>query len=563
MKKNSGFNTTSNFSENNKFFSKKGSSKNMKVKGKWPTASEVADMVKTGAAADTTRTPITFLDPAYFNPILFFIQHRDRKELNFRLRYEYEFQPHVHNLINLHSQFPLSDFECNASDSKHEQYYNDFKDRVELLPLSMDILKDWNLLGESFVHGRWDESEKTWKDFVMYPPEYVEVKGTHVTAEKLYFLEVDNKLKTMVSSQDKFDKELTKNMDPSVVDAIRSSGKVWLKPDQTFCFMQKTGRYDLRGTSPVKSIFEDLLYEHKLRLLQFTFCDRHMFPIKIWKLGDPAKGWIPPASHFQNFRDLLTSAANDPDFNLIFHYGLQVDYVGTKDKIANLIPEFEFVENRILTGLFANKSLLHGEGISYANANVSVRVLMHRYLVIRDMLELMFKNKIFRRIAQERGWYRSDTSGNTGEPQVNINGKYRVLDIPKIKWRKLNLLDDTAQKQFLLEMRKMKDLPHKTLAEAMDLDPIEIEKRLKEEEGTPLDPHYQSAMDTFSDDKEIAAQILQGKKFDSIDFMGKDSTKGERDAAKSSKPSMSIRPTPVPTGAPEPGEVAPMTPPEI
>lgn len=51
----------------------------------WPSAEKMQGMLKQGA--DVARTSIQFLDPAYFDPILFFVQHRDRKELNFRLRY--------------------------------------------------------------------------------------------------------------------------------------------------------------------------------------------------------------------------------------------------------------------------------------------------------------------------------------------------------------------------------------------------------------------------------------------------------------------------------------------
>lgn len=450
----------------------------------------------------------------------------------------------VHN-----SQFPLSDFMFQASETKHQQFYNDFKDDIELLPLMMDILKDYYLLGESICHGHWDENGKTWKNFVMYPPEFIDIKGTHIIPEKMYFLEVDNKLKTLVNSSNAYDQSLVKNIDPNVVDQIRNSGKIWLQPEQTFGLFSKTARYDLRGTSIVKSVYKDLMYEHKLRLLQFAYIDRHAFPIKIFKLGDPAKGWIPPKAHFDAFRSLLASSANDPDMNLIYHYGVSVDYVGTKDKIMNLIPEFEFVENRILTGLYTNKSITHSEGVTYANANVSVRVLMHRYLTIRDQLELILRNKIFKRIAIEREYYKKDANDPTAE---RINGKYYALDIPKIKWRKLNLLDDTSQKQFLQKMREMKDVSHKVMCEAMDLESGEIIKQLKDEEGTVVDPEYQSAREKLAGDKQIAPQILKGIKgdqytFDKIMENDKDATPTETGARRSSKPSTSIRPAPKPS----------------
>lgn len=485
-----------------------------KVSSKMPP--EVAGMIKEGTLSDTVRTPIQFIDTAYFDPILFFIQHRDRKELNFRLRYYYEFHPLVHNAIDLHSQFPLSDFALVCGDSHIQQWYNDYKDDIELLNLLMDILHDYWLLGEAFNYGHWDAADKCWKYFTMYPPEKITMKSTYVTPYPLLFLEVDNELKKVVQSTNDIDREITRMMDPRVAAAIQNGNKILLPNWQTSHFCKKVSRYDLRGTSIVKSVLKDLLYEDKLRLLQFTFADRHMFPLKIFKLGNPQTGWIPGRKHFEALRDLLISAANDPDFNIIFHHGLEVEYIGTKDKIAPLTPEFEFVENRILTGLFTNKAITRGESVTYANANVSVRVLMHRYLVIRDQLELMMRNKIFAPIAKARGYYKSDTAGSSGLAQVNISGKYKVLDLPKVKWQKLNLLDDTQQKNFLMQLRNKLQVPMKLMCEVFDLEYEDTKRHLRDEEGTVFDPAYDKARQAKASDEFVAEQILQGKKGDEL-----------------------------------------------
>ncbi len=485
-----------------------------------------------GATADVSRTPIQFLDVARFDPILFFIQHRDRKELNFRLRYYYEFQPLVNNAINLHSSFPVSDFVLVCGDSKIQQYYNDFKDDIALIQLLIDILKDYWLLGESFTHGRWDDIAKTWTNFIMFPPENIVVKGVHVIDNPILYLEVNEGLRKLVTSQDAIDKALVKLIDPSIVGKIETGANIPLERWCTTHMARKTSRYDLRGTSIVKSILKDLMYEDKLRLLQFTFADRHMFPLKIFKLGNPQTGWVPSRKHFDALRDLLISAQNDPDFNIIFHHGLQVDYIGTKDKIANLVPEFEFVENRILTGLFTNKAITHGEGPTYANASVAMRVLMNRYLVIRNLLEQFMKVKVFKKIAEARAYYKSDTTNSSGQKQERVQGKYKVLDLPRIKWRKLNLLDNTQQQQMMMNLRKDKQLDHASLMEMFDHDPETIVEALKKEESTIVDAAYIKAREAFVKDPAVAEQILRGEKgpkleLESEEDEGKKKPKGE------------------------------------
>ena len=49
--------------------------------------------------------------------------------------------------------------------------------------------------------------------------------------------------------------------------------------------------------------------------------------VTIWKLGDREKGWIPNKSHFDKFTELLKQALKDPEFHIIFHYGVECEQV--------------------------------------------------------------------------------------------------------------------------------------------------------------------------------------------------------------------------------------------
>lgn len=475
-------------------------------------------MKKEGSVADTVRTPLEFFDPAYFDPILFFIQHKDRKELNYRLRYFYEFSPIVHNIIDLHSTYPLSDFELTPKTTHRSNFWNDYKENMELLPYLTDVGKEWWLLGEVCASGDWDDANALWHRWKLYPPERIEVRGTYVSDEPLLYLSVDAKLKDLVKSGDPIDQKIVQMMSPTTVEQIKSGNSIFLEPFSTKFLSRKTSRYDLRGTSIVKSCLKDLLAIEKLRLLQFTYIDRHYSPLKIFKLGDRALGWVPSRAHFENLRNLLIQAANDPSFTLIHHFGLEVDYVGTKDKIQNLIPEFEFATKNVLAGLFGSQALLLGEGATFSNASIGLRVLSQRYATFRDMITLFVRNKILSPIARKRDWYVSDTTGASGQEQVNINGKYRVLDIPAVKWHKLNLLDDTAQKNLLMRLREKQEISLKTMWELMDRDPETELQRLKEEEGTPSDPLYQKARGSKIDEAPVAKQILKGVKGPVLDL---------------------------------------------
>lgn len=483
---------------------------------RWPTAEQITEQMKregSSGVADVSRTNTNFADPAYFDPLLFFIQHRDRRELNFRLRHAYEYEPVVGNLIDLHRTMPLSDYRLVCRDKTIESEFHSFAEQAELLTLSSYILGDYFLLGEAVLWKVWDDYNKTWKTITLLPPEKIELRKTYLTKTPLMLLHVDSDLKRLVQSADPVDQEITKQMDPSLVEKIRTKDRIALPPHQAVHFANKTSESDLRGTSILKRGLYALLLKYKLRMLHSTYIDRGTFPLKIFKVGHPESKWVPSRSHFDALRNMLAAAANDPDFNIIYHYGLNVEYHGAKDKWENLLPHYDWCDKEIMTALFGNDALMQSKGTTFSNANVSVRVLMSRYQTIRSQLELVWKNHIFRQMAEARGYWLPDRTGNTGDlPTRQKNGKLYYLDIPNFKWAKLNLLDDTAQKQFLVRMREKLEIPHKTICEVFDLDAEEIRQQLRDEQGTEVDPVWIETKRKAAQLPTVLSQVLQGRK---------------------------------------------------
>jgi hypothetical protein len=94
-------------------------------------------------------------------------------------------------------------------------------------------------------------------------------------------------------------------------------------------------------------------------------------------------------------------------------------------------------------------------------------------------------------------------------PTKNKNGKFYFLDVPKVKWAKLNLLDDVAQKQFLMTLRSKMEIPHKVIAEMMDLDPDDLKQQLKDEEGSIVDPNVIEAESTAGISLKLAHSVYK------------------------------------------------------
>jgi intein/homing endonuclease len=246
-----------------------------------------------------------------------------------------------------------------------------------------------------------------------------------------------------------------------------------------------------------RNCLKDLLYEDKLREAQYSIAEGHITPKQIWKIGD--KDHMPLQEDLEDFRELLISANNDPIFSIVTHYGVQADFVGSAGKVLPLLPEFEFVYNRVLTGLFANKSLIHGEGVNYQNASVGLRVLMSRYIAIRGKLEDWARTKIFMPVAIANDFYHISQADLDHNVRTNRGEGERKLDLPQFDWRsKQNLLDDSLQKQLLMQLLQRTKIPMKVVAEAMDIEYDYLKKWLKSEEGTVFDEVYQKRRDELS-----------------------------------------------------------------
>jgi len=435
------------------------------------------------------------------------------RELNRRLRHYYQYNPYIRNIIELHASFPLSDFEMKCEEKENGSYYNDFKDRLNLLEHFIQMGRDFWLLGEAFSYGNWNIADLEFESFNQFPPEEVEIYKTYITKEAIYYVRPNEDVMKMLQSNKPADKALVEAMEklnPDFITQMRKKKPYPLANERLIHLAQRPNKYTLRGISPVLSVVKDLIYEDKLRMLLYTFVDRHTFPIKIFKLGDKIKGWIPNKSKILEFQRLLLQAVNDPDFNIITNPFVEVDYVVGKDKIMDLLPHFEFVKKRIQAGLFVNDAVLHGELGPYASQAISVRILMGKYITYRNLLENAAIQKIFKPLAIARKMYKKRSKAELAH---NVRTRKPELDLPRFFWQKLNLLSNTTLQEYVMRLRDKEEVPFKYVAELFDWDPEVIKKEFKEEQSTELDPLWRKLREErATKDEKVGNQVLDGLK---------------------------------------------------
>lgn len=473
---------------------------------------------KADLATDTSmqygRVPLFWQDPLYDSQLVMFPEY-NLPEANKRYRHYYKFNPILSSCVDVHAQFPLSDFQIMCPNEEVREYYQFTADRLELLNLAECSLRDVALLGESVFLGNWDNANLEWEEWVQYPPEFVEITTIPGSNKKVFTIKPDPEIQRILEENTEASNLLASTLqkyDKKYYKAAVNNEPYDIPDARVMYLANQVDGYSKRGYPLTKRALPDLMYEQQLRTLQHTFVQRHLFPIKIFKLGSESMGWVPSQKHFQQFKKLLIQAAGDPDMSLIYHFGLQVDYVGTKDKIENLIPHFEWTTKRIMQAFFMNEALMNGD-TSYAGQTANTRLLMHRFMTKRVRLENLFINKIYLPIARQQQLI-NQTPGEQKKCTLVKSRRFANNNyyLPTFMWQKQNLLNSQSERQFLMQLFERDAIPWGVIRDVFGLDQKVIDYYRKEDQGTLSNELTREIIDqTVKDDPSLSLKYALGQ----------------------------------------------------
>ena len=106
---------------------------------------DLADM----AAEQGNRVPLYWQDPLYDSQLIMFPEY-DLPEANKRYRHYYKFNPILSSCVDAHATFPLSDFQILCENEEVREYYQFTADRLKLLNIGENALRDIALLNPYF-----------------------------------------------------------------------------------------------------------------------------------------------------------------------------------------------------------------------------------------------------------------------------------------------------------------------------------------------------------------------------------------------------------------------------
>ena len=438
-------------------------------------------------------------NPTFYHPLFEttnMMLPRDRRERNEWCRHFYRTEPIIATSLDLHTEFPISDFNNVCSDDYIKRFFDYMAfDKINIIDLLLNIGLEYWKIGDVFPFGQINESEGMWERFVVLNPDFINIQASIFAEEPIIELIPDAQIINIVNGGPAGEYgEIYNQLPEDVIRQVKMNRNIRLDNRLVSHIAHKAAQYETWGTPIMMRCFKTLIYKDKLRSAQDAIANRHIMPLRVAKIGAPGEP-MPSQEDIDSFRDVLQQADDDPNFFLVYHYGLQFDYVGSSGKILPLNQEFDFIQKELMNALGINQAMLNGEGPTYANAQVGYDALAHRYMSYRLRLENWIRQKVYKPISEIQGFYKPLTGEihpkymTAKQKQISAARKDLELVVPTINWKQQDLTGNQSVMSFIQQLQQKGLVSMSTILPMINLDPEVEKKNLEAERGTVFDPN--------------------------------------------------------------------------
>lgn len=412
-------------------------------------------------------------------------------------RYFVRTDPYVGAIIDLHTDLPVSRVGFTMPKLKDDpdgskarsclKRCQKWGEAIGLYDRIMEGIYEWTLIGNCFCFCEWDEQNKWWSKLTVLPPE--EVGIVHFPFCDFAFAEYRPepliKLVSAVatgqntdSSQEvtPLEKAIYDNIPDDIVNSIRQFGSIIMDTDpMTGSFVahlaRKRSPYADLGVSTLERCIIPLLQKEHFKYTQLSLSSRLMTPRN--KISAP--GISPDAT--DNLRSEIDMSMEDPDYHVVTNFDFSWDLIGAENRLIQLQPEYERIENEIFAALGATKELITGEA-SYGGAKITAEILNTRYLLVRDVFKNFIEKKLLLPMAIKNGWY-----------EVNESGENEYY-YPMLTFNRLTIRDNQEMFDALFQLYQKGSLPIQVIYELFNLNPDEMNDVLVDDMFTVRDATF-------------------------------------------------------------------------
>lgn len=432
-----------------------------------------------------TGVGVNRLAQAPFNPL---IQNLDIPVdyyvRNTYKRHFFKTNPTVGACLELHAEFPLSNFELEHEDPAIEEFLNDMLVEANFFEVLIMASVEWWLIGEFNLLSFFDDIENPscYTGFALLDPNKLIIASSN-------FIQGPYKEVVQLSFDDFFRKvvegganhpvtgQIFKYLPSDMVSYCKARLPMPLSPLQV-TRMKKGGNLNLRGESILERVFPLLMLKDELRSLQRAVARRAINPIELWKIGetnDPADN-----DEIEAFREILQATYYDINTALVYHHAVNCQIIGTEGRMPVLWPEFEQIDNEICAGLLMNKGLILGDASTFASDVVRLDILIQRYLMYRTKLERWLLHDLIAPILKIHEMYVPESKVKSMQYR-EMCGKGRPLSFPKVRWEKESLRDENAKVQLMTQLVEKNLIPESNLVRLLNIDPVTAAQKIDDE----------------------------------------------------------------------------------
>tara|TARA_B100000927_G_scaffold236171_1_gene196810 strand:+ start:7283 stop:8632 length:1350 start_codon:yes stop_codon:yes gene_type:complete len=396
--------------------------------------------------------------------------------------------------------------------------------RVGLLHRLIEILHEYNLLGEVFVfcednnadmpkdvtHTRINEitkegeaevryerredaddraykwmkkNYKGWTAIRILPPEQVHMESFPFTDEKIISLVPDSKTRDVVersAMQDPEAMRIVESMPEDVVNAIRDGKNIPLNTNAelgSFCYFmaRKKSQYEPRGHSMLERCLRILVYRDKLRQAQTSIASRHMTPIRLVYAEDMDMNDV------EALREQVDLALQDPDYSIIANFQISWEEMGSDQRLLDLNGEYDMTDRQMYAGLGVTESLLSGES-SYSGDRINLEVINTRYMLMREVLQEMVEENILKPMCKRMGFIEEDEDGE------------EIVIHPTLSFTRLGLRDNNDTFDSLFNLYQKGSIDIDIILELLNVDPESTKRKLERDMWTMNDSQFNEVL---------------------------------------------------------------------
>lgn len=448
-------------------------------------------------------------------------------------RFFYANEPFVSQAVDMHAELPLSKLRLARPRARDRElarkalrFCEKWCRRHNLMQFLIGVVREWNLLGEVFIWleddnpeapretfqenigevnefgelvDTWvdlDEQERDtryvkwlnknyrgWTSIQVLPPDNIHMEYIPLANKRIIEFVPGSREKNIIQLAQQGDrkaKKIVQEMPGQVVKAIKRGENIPLDTDpeaQSFCvyFARKMSPYEERGRSILQPILRTLVYRDKLRQAQTSIASRHMTPIRLVSADGMNEDDV------EALREQIDMALMDPDFTVISNFKIEWEEMSGRDRLLDLSSEYDLTDRQMYSGLGVTEGLLSGEG-AFSGERITLEVINTRYLLLREQLQHLVEENIFKPMCARMGFVEIDEDGD------------EVVIYPRLSFSRLALRDNQDTFDALFNMYQKGSLDTDSIYDVLNIDGDAVRERLREDLFTLNDSTFNEVL---------------------------------------------------------------------